>query len=60
MNTSALLPFAEMLLEITPDLVMMDINMPVMGGIETTQKAMKKFPDLKVIVLTTFHDEQYS
>lgn len=51
--------FLEMLEEITPDLVMMDINMPVMGGIEATQKAMEKFPDLKVIVLTTFHDEHF-
>jgi DNA-binding NarL/FixJ family response regulator len=42
-----------------PDLVMMDINMPVMGGIEATQKALKKYPDLKIIVLTTFHDEDF-
>ena len=37
----------------------MDINMPVMGGVEATQNALSKYPDLKIIVLTTFHDEDY-
>ncbi len=41
------------------DIVFMDIDMPVMGGIEATQKALAKYPDLKIIVLTTFHDEEY-
>lgn len=53
------LEFLNMLEEVDPDLVMMDINMPVMGGIEATQKALEKSPDLKVIVLTTFHDEHF-
>ncbi|MDF1549333.1 MAG: response regulator transcription factor [Bacteroidales bacterium] len=42
-----------------PDIILMDIDMPIMGGIEATQKALLKFPDLKIIVLTTFHDEEY-
>jgi DNA-binding NarL/FixJ family response regulator len=42
-----------------PDLVLMDINMPVMGGIEATKEALKRYPELKIIVLTTFHDEDY-
>lgn len=42
-----------------PDIVFMDINMPVMGGIDATQRALSEYPDLKIIVLTTFHDEEY-
>ncbi|HER08819.1 MAG TPA: response regulator transcription factor [Bacteroides sp.] len=30
-----------------------------MGGIEATNQALAKFPDLKIIVLTTFHDDHY-
>jgi len=30
-----------------PDVVLMDIDMPIMGGIEATQKATKKYPDIK-------------
>ena len=42
-----------------PDIVLMDIDMPVMGGVEATQMALSKYPDLNIIVLTTFHDEEY-
>lgn len=45
--------------EINPDIVLMDINMPLMGGIEATVKALDLNPDLKIIVLTTFHNEDY-
>ena len=51
--------FLDMLGHISPDIILMDINMPVMGGIEATEKAMETYPDLKIIVLTTFHDEDY-
>lgn len=51
--------FLDMLTRISPDIVLMDINMPVMGGIEATREAIEKYPDLKIIVLTTFHDEDY-
>lgn len=51
--------FLNVLGHLDPDLVMMDINMPVMGGIEATQKALEQYPDLRVIVLTTFHDEDF-
>ena len=42
-----------------PDIIMMDINMPLMGGIEATVEALDLNPDLKIIVLTTFHNEDF-
>ncbi|SNT00905.1 two component transcriptional regulator, LuxR family [Ekhidna lutea] len=38
------------------DVMLMDINMPVMNGIEATQKLKDKFPDIKVIMLTVFDE----
>lgn len=40
-----------------PDLVVMDIEMPVMNGLEATKEAMKIHPDLKVLVLTMLSDK---
>lgn len=51
--------FLSMLGKKLPDIVLMDINMPVLGGIEATAEALETHPQLKVIVLTTFHNEDY-
>lgn len=40
-----------------PDLVIMDIEMPVMGGLEATQKALKIRPELKILVLTMLNEK---
>lgn len=42
-----------------PDLVFMDISMPGTGGIEATTIAMTRFPNLKIIALSMFSDENY-
>ncbi|MFZ4402310.1 MAG: response regulator transcription factor [Bacteroidales bacterium] len=51
--------FIELLNYHKPDLVLMDIDMPYMNGMEATQKAMELMPDLKIIAFTMFGDEEY-
>lgn len=51
--------FLELLNDYIPDVVLMDIDMPIMNGIEATQKAIEKYPELKVLVLTMFGEEKY-
>lgn len=45
--------------KITPDIVLMDIDMPILDGIEATKEALKKYPGLKVITLSMFGEEEY-
>lgn len=44
---------------IQPDVVLMDIRMPVMGGVECTKIIKQKYPDIKVLILTTFDDDEF-
>jgi two-component system, NarL family, response regulator LiaR len=40
-----------------PDVVLMDMIMPVLGGAEATEQIVKNWPDIKIIALTSFNDE---
>jgi DNA-binding NarL/FixJ family response regulator len=51
--------FLKAMQELEVDVVLMDIQMPVMNGIEATEIAMKKWPSLKIIALTMFDDDEY-
>lgn len=42
-----------------PNIVLMDIRMPIMDGVAATQVICQKFADVKVLILTTFNDRDY-
>lgn len=45
--------------ELHPDVILMDIRMPEMDGVAATRFICQRFPAIKVLVLTTFDDDQY-
>ncbi|HDQ13734.1 MAG TPA: response regulator transcription factor [Sediminispirochaeta sp.] len=42
-----------------PDVVLMDVRMPVFDGVEATKRIRQELPDIKVVMLTTFDDDNY-
>ena len=51
--------FLKLLKNVKPDVVLMDIAMPVMNGIEATSAAVKQSPDIKILALSMFGEEEY-
>lgn len=45
--------------ELTPDIILMDIRMPGMGGLEATRKILERLPETKVIGVTACDDRPY-
>lgn len=44
--------------EVAPNIVLMDIGMPIMGGIEATRNLINSHPEIRVIALSTFSDRR--
>ncbi|MEH2314273.1 MAG: response regulator transcription factor [Nostoc sp.] len=42
-----------------PDVVLLDIRMPIMDGVAATREIQKRFAETKILVLTTFDDDEY-
>lgn len=49
----------ESIKQLTPDIVITDINMPEISGIELALKIKNEFPDVKVIAMSTFKERSY-
>ncbi|WP_436863091.1 response regulator [Staphylococcus caeli] len=45
--------------EVMPDIVLLDLVMPEMNGIEITEILKKKYPDIKILVLTSYVDDEH-
>ncbi len=42
-----------------PDVVLLDVRMPIMDGVATTKEIMQHYPQVKILILTTFDDDEY-
>lgn len=46
-------------LELVPDVLIMDINMPTLNGLEATRKIKEKCPEIAVLILTVYDDDEH-
>jgi DNA-binding NarL/FixJ family response regulator len=49
----------ELVAQTKPDLVLMDLQMPVLNGVQATQRLRREHPSVHVLVLTTYADDQW-
>lgn len=59
MLLKTVLQFLESIKKERPDVILMDIRMPEMDGVYCTKTVKEKYPDIKIIILTTFDDDEF-
>ena len=49
----------DMLVDSKPDVILMDVRMPELDGVQATREVKRLYPAVKIIILTTFDDDEY-
>jgi DNA-binding NarL/FixJ family response regulator len=49
----------QLVAETKPDVVLMDVRMPIMDGVKATKVVREQYPETRVVILTTFDDDDY-
>jgi DNA-binding NarL/FixJ family response regulator len=49
----------ELAKELQPDVILMDVRMPICNGVEATQKIHQHYPWMRILMLTTFDEDDY-
>ncbi|HEY9734772.1 MAG TPA: response regulator transcription factor, partial [Trichocoleus sp.] len=45
--------------QLQPDVILMDVRMPICDGVQATQEILQRFPWIRVLMLTTFDEDDY-
>jgi len=45
--------------DLNPDIILMDVRMPVMDGVKAAREIHKRYPEIRIMMLTTFDDDAY-
>ncbi len=49
----------DLVAEFQPDIVLMDLQMKDLDGVEATQQIKENYPEVKVVILTSYHDDEF-